>query len=134
MSQSAIFIGNGHLRLGYCTDTGKVTVLMQQRLQNCNGLILEFNHDLKMLAEGPYPFVLQQRVRSNRGHLANGDAADFLRKLQHDKLGHVVLAHLSETNNLPEIALHAANGAVTAESECELIIAGQDYPTGLLTL
>ena len=68
-------IGNGQSRLGYCTDTGKVSHLMQQRLRNCNGLILEFNHDLKMLAEGPYPLPLQQRVRSSQGHLANGDAA-----------------------------------------------------------
>jgi phosphoribosyl 1,2-cyclic phosphodiesterase len=127
-------IGNGHTRLGYCTDTGKVTLLMRQRLRGCNGLILEFNHDLKMLAEGPYPLALQQRVRSNQGHLANGDAADFLRELQHDGLDYVVLAHLSETNNLPDLAMNEAKKVVISESGCRMIIAQQYCPTGMLSL
>jgi phosphoribosyl 1,2-cyclic phosphodiesterase len=127
-------VGNGHARLGYCTDTGKATLLMRQRLQGCKGLILEFNHDLKMLAEGPYPLVLQQRVRSNRGHLANGDAAAFLRELQHSGLDHVVLAHLSEINNLPGLAMDEAKKVVVSESGCRMIIARQDRPTGLFSL
>jgi len=127
-------IGNGQSRLGYCTDTGKVSHLMQQRLRNCNGLILEFNHDLKMLAEGPYPLPLQQRVRSSQGHLANGDAAAFLRELLHERLEHVVLAHLSETNNLPDLAMNEARRIVPLESISRMIIARQDIPTGLLSL
>jgi phosphoribosyl 1,2-cyclic phosphodiesterase len=127
-------IGNGQSRLGYCTDTGKVSHLMQQRLRNCNGLILEFNHDLKMLAEGPYPLPLQQRVRSSQGHLANGDAAAFLRELLHEGLEHVVLAHLSETNNLPDLAMNEARRIVPLESISRMIIARQDIPTGLLSL
>lgn len=127
-------VGNGHTRLGYCTDTGKVTLLMRQRLQGCNGLILEFNHDLKMLAEGPYPLPLQQRVRSSKGHLANGDAASFLRELQHDGLDYVVLAHLSETNNLPDLAMDEAKKIIASESGCRMIIARQDCPSGILSL
>lgn len=126
-------ISNGTTRLGYCTDTGKVTLLMRQRLQGCNGLILEFNHDLKMLAEGPYPFFLQQRVRSSQGHLANGDAAAFLRELQHDGLEHVVLAHLSETNNLPTLAMEEARGVIPPESASSMSLARQDHPTCLLS-
>jgi phosphoribosyl 1,2-cyclic phosphodiesterase len=126
-------IGNGHARLGYCTDTGKVSLLMQQRLQECNGLILEFNHDLKMLAEGPYPFALQQRVRSNHGHLANVEAAVFLRELQHDGLEHVVLAHLSETNNLPTLAMEEARNVIHSESPSRMSLASQDHPTVLLS-
>jgi phosphoribosyl 1,2-cyclic phosphodiesterase len=127
-------VGNGHTRLGYCTDTGKVTLLMRQRLQGCNGLILEFNHDLKMLAEGPYPLALQQRVRSSQGHLANSDAAAFLRELLHDGLEHVVLAHLSETNNLPDLAIREAKKVIAAENTSTMILARQDHPTGLLSL
>jgi phosphoribosyl 1,2-cyclic phosphodiesterase len=127
-------IDNGHARLGYCTDTGKVTHLIRQRLLLCDGLILEFNHDLKMLAEGPYPPALQQRVRSSQGHLANGDAAAFLQELLHDGLEYVVLAHLSETNNLPDLAMHAARKVVPMESTCKVIIARQDLHTGLLPL
>ncbi len=127
-------IGNGQSRLGYCTDTGKVSHLMRQRLQGCEGLILEFNHDLKMLAEGPYPLPLQQRVRSSQGHLANGDAAAFLRELLHDGLEQIVLAHLSETNNLPALAMKEAAGVVPAESPGRIILARQDVPTGLFSL
>ena len=99
-------IGNGQSRLGYCTDTGKVSHLMQQRLRNCNGLILEFNHD----------------------------AAAFLRELLHERLEHVVLAHLSETNNLPDLAMNEARRIVPLESISRMIIARQDIPTGLLSL
>jgi phosphoribosyl 1,2-cyclic phosphodiesterase len=127
-------IGNGRSRLGYCTDTGKVSRLIFQRLQNCNGLILEFNHDLKMLAEGPYPLSLQQRVRSSQGHLDNGDAAAFLRELLHGGLEHVVLAHLSETNNLPDLAMNEARKIVPWESSSRMIVARQDVPTDLLNL
>ena len=101
-------LSNGRGRIGYLTDTGKVTHLMAARLRACNALILEFNHDPMMLKDGPYPLPLQQRVRSSMGHLANGDAAQFLKGLLHEGLNTVVLAHLSETNNLPELAMKAA--------------------------
>jgi phosphoribosyl 1,2-cyclic phosphodiesterase len=127
-------IDSGRVRLGYCTDTGKVSLLMRQRLQNCQGLILEFNHDLQMLAQGPYPLPLQQRVRSSQGHLANGDAAAFLRDLLHDGLKRVVLAHLSEVNNLPELALREAGSVIAPESPTEISLAGQYHPTSLFSL
>jgi phosphoribosyl 1,2-cyclic phosphodiesterase len=127
-------ISNGITRLGYCTDTGKATLLMRQRLQRCHGLILEFNHDLKMLAEGPYPLALQQRVRSSQGHLANGDAAALLRELLHDELEHIVLAHLSEINNHPDLAMAEARRVLPLESTSRMILARQETPTGLLFL
>lgn len=127
-------IGNGRVRLGCCTDTGKVSLLMKQRLSNLDGLILEFNHDLEMLASGPYPLALQQRVRSNQGHLANDDAAALLAEVLHDGLTHVVLAHLSEINNRPELALEAVKRAVPGVRGGSIILARQDGPTGLLSL
>lgn len=101
--------GNG-LVLGYCTDTGAVSRLMQHRLRNCHGLVLECNHDPDLLRCGPYPPALQQRVRSRTGHLANHEAADFLCSILHDGLEHVVLSHLSETNNRPDMAREAVCG------------------------
>lgn len=101
--------GNGFV-LGYCTDTGVVSRLMQHRLGNCHGLVLECNHDPDLLRCGPYPPALQQRVRSRTGHLANHEAADFLCSILHDGLEHVVLAHLSETNNRPDMAREAVCG------------------------
>lgn len=91
--------------LGYCTDTGTISPLMRHRLGGCNGLVLECNHDLEMLKNGGYPPYLQQRIRSKFGHLTNSDAARFLVDLIHDDLEHVVLAHVSETNNTHELAL-----------------------------
>ncbi len=127
-------ISNGSEYLGYCTDTGKVSKLMELRLARCHGLILEFNHNLEMLKNGPYPLVLQQRVRSSQGHLANEDAADFLKKLMHRKLQVTVLAHLSETNNSPELALAAAGPCFTDDCEAKLMLAKQDSPTQLVVL
>jgi phosphoribosyl 1,2-cyclic phosphodiesterase len=123
-------IGSGELSLAYCTDTGKVSGLVRQRLKGCNGLVLEFNHDPQMLREGPYPLSLQQRVRSDHGHLANEDAADFLQSLLHDRLQCVVMAHLSVTNNLPELAMKAAR-SVIGDRTLQLIAASQGMAIGL---
>jgi len=98
-------VRQGDLAFGYCTDTGIVSRLMQHRLSGCHGLVLECNHDLEMLKNGGYPPSLQQRIRSQEGHLTNHDAARFLVDLIHDGLEHVVLAHISATNNTPELAL-----------------------------
>ncbi len=126
-------IDDGTVSIGYCTDTGKVTHLMAERLSKCNGLIFEFNHDPEMLKNGPYPLALQQRVRSAHGHLANADAAAFLKEITSQQLQVVVLAHLSETNNLPELAYNAAlaNGL---ESETTIIVATQNKPGHLISL
>lgn len=126
-------ISDGEHSLGYCTDTGKVTHLMAARLQGCDALILEFNHDPDMLKNGPYPLALQQRVRSSHGHLANDDAAAFLSELLDEQLRYVILAHLSEINNLPEIA-HKAAKNVAVDSRCKLVLASQNTPTSVITL
>jgi len=112
-------ISDGRVSLGYCTDTGKVSRLMLQRLTSCQALVLESNHDLEMLQNGSYPPYLQQRIRSSQGHLDNGAAAAFLRDLAHERLQHVVLAHLSEENNHPEIALHGAMAALQGNHNCQ---------------
>lgn len=125
---------NGHEYLGYCTDTGKVTKLMELRLARCHGLILEFNHNLDMLKNGPYPLMLQQRVRSSQGHLSNEDAADFLQRLMHRQLKVAVLAHLSETNNSPVLASKAASPCFTGEYTAKMLIAEQQSPTRLINL
>ncbi|OGQ96825.1 MAG: MBL fold metallo-hydrolase [Deltaproteobacteria bacterium RIFOXYD12_FULL_57_12] len=108
-------ITDGRLAMGYCTDTGLVSRLMHHRLSGCHGLVLESNHDPEMLRNGSYPPSLQQRIRGNKGHLANQDAADFLKDLLHDGLEHVVLAHLSEANNRPALAMAAAQQTLAAE-------------------
>jgi len=125
-------------RLGYCTDTGMVSRLVLHRLSGCHGLILECNHDPKMLEDGPYPLHLQQRVRSREGHLANLDAAKFLTALLHGGMQHVVLAHLSETNNTPELALEAVTtllATVDIDHDLPAISLGiQDRPGNVVEL
>ncbi len=120
-------IHRGDLAFGYCTDTGIVSRLMHHRLSGCHGLVLECNHDLEMLKNGGYPPSLQQRIRSQEGHLTNSDAARFLVELIHDGLEHVVLAHISETNNTHELALatvteHLQDHAGASGVPCRIVV------------
>lgn len=128
-------ISNGKDRLGICTDTGIGSRLINRRLSNCSGLVLEFNHDPDMLKNGPYPQALKQRVKSSQGHLSNGDGADLLEAVIHDNLKQIVLAHLSETNNLPEIAYREAEKVVRDKLDLSsLSISEQQMPTPLYDL
>lgn len=122
-------------RLGICTDTGIPTRLISRRLSNCDGLVVEFNHDPEMLKNGPYPQSLKQRVKSSEGHLSNSDGAGLLNSVIHDSLRHIVLAHLSETNNLPEIAYQEAEKVVRERLELSVLaISEQQRPTPLFEL
>jgi phosphoribosyl 1,2-cyclic phosphodiesterase len=127
-------VSDGKYSLAYCTDTGKVSALIANRLSGCNGLVLEFNHDLEMLKTGPYPHSLKQRVRSSQGHLANGDAANFLQSILHDRLQHIVMAHLSETNNTPQLALESVIPKLDPHYQKRLHVAAQQTPTPLFDL
>ena len=132
-------ISDGSNSLGYCTDTGKVSRLMLHRLASCHALILESNHDIEMLLNGDYPPYLKQRIRSSQGHLDNMKAAAILRELAHEQLEHVVLAHLSEENNHPEIAFQAAAEALhnephDRETAVRISIASQECVGDLVCL
>ena len=97
-------------RLAYITDTGCVTRGMLAALSKpLDGLVLESNHDRQMLLRGPYPYALKRRVSGEQGHLANEQAAQLLDwYLERNGLCRIMLAHLSETNNMPELAYAAA--------------------------
>jgi phosphoribosyl 1,2-cyclic phosphodiesterase len=98
------------LEVGCCTDTGEVPPAMLERLKRCDALVLESNHCPEMLENGPYPAYLKRRIRdAKRGHLSNIACAACLKALA-DGLHAVTLAHLSEVNNRPEIALATAMG------------------------
>jgi phosphoribosyl 1,2-cyclic phosphodiesterase len=87
--------------LGLLTDTGYITPHIAGILQACDSLILEFNHDSQMLANGPYPPSLRARVGGAHGHLNNQQAVGLLKRLQTARLQQVVASHLSEKNNSP---------------------------------
>ena len=96
-------VEHGGCRLGVCTDLGSITDSVKASLQGCHALVLEANHDVDLLIEGPYPWYLKQRILSPYGHLCNTDTCDLLGSLYHDDLFTVVLTHLSETNNHPTL-------------------------------
>ncbi|HYN20065.1 MAG TPA: MBL fold metallo-hydrolase, partial [Thermoanaerobaculia bacterium] len=117
-------------RLGLVADLGCRTNLAWGRLKDLDVLLLETNHDLDMLRNGPYPWSLKQRIAGRHGHLSNHDAAEGLPELMGDRLRWVVLYHLSETNNLPALAA-AAIGEVLERETCRarLAVAEQDHPS-----
>lgn len=108
-----LVIGNGQHHLGIMTDTGHITAHVREMLTGCDGLIIEANHDPQLLASGPYPPYLKQRVRSRYGHLSNAQAARFLADLDTQRLQHVVAAHISEANNKPDLVQQALATALS---------------------
>jgi phosphoribosyl 1,2-cyclic phosphodiesterase len=117
-------------KVGIATDLGIATRLVAERLRGCRALVLEANHDEEMLRDGPYPWQLKQRVRSKHGHLSNLDSARLLENLLWDGLDAVLLAHLSETNNCPELARSVAQDVLARQngSAPELLVGRQGDP------
>jgi len=95
-------------RFGYATDLGHDAMPVREALRNCDLLMLESNHDVEMLRRGPYPQVVKERVLGRHGHLDNETAAALLCDVATDRTRRIILAHLSRTNNRPELALKAA--------------------------
>ncbi len=112
-------------KIGIATDLGIATAMVRHHLQACDLLILEANHDPEMLISGPYPWHLKQRVNGRTGHLSNRDSRILLEEIQHQQLQHVILAHLSETNNTPEKALAEICRAINP-LHTQLTVSSQD--------
>lgn len=102
----------GGRKLGVVSDLGGITPHVRWVLKDCDALLLETNHDVRMLAEGPYPPRLKQRVGGGLGHLSNAQAAGLVRQVERQRLQHLVLTHLSEKNNTPALALAAIREAL----------------------
>ena len=100
------------VRIGFVTDLGYVPVSVRDHLRGCDVLVIESNHDVEMLRGGPYPWSVKQRVMSRVGHLSNDALAEFFTSDYDGGAAYVVLAHLSEQNNHPELARAAAEHAL----------------------
>jgi len=100
------------LRVGIATDLGHATTLVIERLRRCDLVMIESNHDDRMLLDGPYPWHVKQRVQGRLGHLSNHEAAAVLRETVGDACRAVVLAHLSESNNRPALVRRIAGAAL----------------------
>ncbi len=118
-------IKSNGLKLGIATDLGTATAMVKEHLQGCSALILEANHDPSMLINGPYPWPLKQRIQGRSGHLSNLASKSLLDEIMHDQLEHIILAHLSETNNTPREALRAVESSLTGY-RVKLHVAEQD--------
>lgn len=117
------FEGGGK-KLGMLTDTGMITPHIESNLNGCDALILETNHDLQMLRDGPYPPSLQTRVGGDLGHLNNQQAAALLTKIDTSRLQHLVAAHLSEQNNRQEHVIEALSSAC-GRPQGQIVVANQ---------
>ena len=113
------------------TDLGFVSDPIRAALAGCQFVVLESNHDVDMLMDGPYPYDLKLRIRSNRGHLSNADSASLASTLAAEGTRGFLLAHLSEENNDPAIALDEALSAIS-DPAVTVTVAAPDRPTELV--
>jgi phosphoribosyl 1,2-cyclic phosphodiesterase len=119
------------IKVAVATDLGYLPMSVLDHLQGCEVLVIESNHDLEMLRGGPYPWAVKQRVMSRVGHLSNDALADFFSRDYDGSAAYVVLAHLSEQNNHPEVARRAAEHALGTRRTLlhnRVLLASQDQP------
>jgi phosphoribosyl 1,2-cyclic phosphodiesterase len=119
------------IKVAIATDLGYLPVSVIDQLRGCDVMVIESNHDLEMLRGGPYPWSVKQRVMSRVGHLSNEALADFFSSDYDGNAAYVVLAHLSEQNNHPEVARRAAEHALGTRRTLlhnRVLLASQDQP------
>lgn len=124
---------DGRVRLGVLTDAGQSTPHLLAALGGCDALMLECNHDRRMLADSSYPPSLKARIGGAYGHLANDTSAEILAALDCSRLKTVIGAHLSQQNNLPELARAALAAALGAQPH-DVQIAHQEEGFGWIAL
>lgn len=126
-------VGAGDRRVGIATDLGTPTHLIRERLRNCHLVVLEANHDERMLEEAPRPWHLKQRIRGRQGHLSNAHAADVAADIAGPQLGRVVLAHLSQDCNQEHLARRAVETGLArrGHTHIQVCVAAPDRVTEL---
>ncbi|WP_338035351.1 MBL fold metallo-hydrolase [Halanaerobacter jeridensis] len=132
-------IKSSSAQIAVATDTGEITPEVQEHVKGSDLVVLESNHDLEMLKIGPYPWHLKKRIMGEEGHLSNDDAAAFAVELAQNSVQRILLAHLSQDNNVPELAfLTIKNMLIEADIELgtdlELSFAHQDEVSPLFTI
>jgi phosphoribosyl 1,2-cyclic phosphodiesterase len=119
------------VKVGFATDLGYIPPSVHDQLRGCDLLVVESNHDVEMLRVGPYPWSVKQRVMSRVGHLSNDTLAEFFASDYDGGATYVVLAHLSEQNNHPELARRAAEKALAGRRTLlhnRVLLAAQSEP------
>ncbi len=125
------------VKVAIATDLGYMPASVRDHLRRCDVLMIESNHDLEMLRVGPYPWSVKQRVMSRVGHLSNESLAEFFAQYYDGGASYIVLAHISQENNHPEIALRAAENALGPQMTLirnRVMLAAQDAPMETIRL
>lgn len=128
-------INDGEKKIVYLTDTGYINRKYYEKLENLDAYVIESNHDEKMLMEGPYPYILKQRVISDKGHLSNRYTGRFLNKTIGNKTKCIILAHLSENNNTESLALEQIQDELKDNhNKVKIVIAKQHEETEMVEI
>ena len=129
-------VTDGHSNVTIATDMGTVTQLVYQYMRRADLVIIETNYDRQLLMDGPYPWVLKQRINSTHGHLSNDGAAEALCNLAREGLKQAVLAHLSEKNNRPELARETCADMLQGQGirSFPMSVAEQDRPSDIFVI
>ncbi len=122
-------IGYGSKKCAVCTDLGEYNDYIIENLKGLDTLLLEANHDVRMLEAGPYPYPLKQRILGRRGHLSNETSGQLLCEILHDHIRAILLGHLSKMNNLPELAFETVRMEVAMS---DTPYTGSDFPMHIL--
>lgn len=129
-------IAAGRKRLAVATDVGFISTLVTERLRDADLIILESNYDLDMLKKGSYPWQLKQRIMGKQGHLSNRNAAELIFNLTRNGRPKIILAHLSEENNHPDLAEQTVRELFERFDRAmnHLVVASQHEPTPVIEL
>ncbi len=122
-------------KITVATDLGHLTQEIMQAFEGCDFAYIESNHDVEMLVNGPYPYPLKRRILSDYGHLSNKICSEFIIKLVQGGTKKIMLGHLSEENNTPEIALNSAKSALEFfRMDADVSVAPRNFPCKFINL
>ena len=114
-------------KMVYITDTGYINEKYLPLMKNMNLYVIESNHDEEMVMEGPYPYILKQRVLSDHGHLSNTTTSEYLKEIIGENTEKIILAHISENNNTEELAYNTAYEMLKDKIKDKNIIIAKQY-------
>lgn len=125
---------------GLVTDLGFYDDYIVDSFTGVNCIVLEANHDIRMLETGPYPYTLKQRILGDRGHLSNESAGHLIDRLLGDRMQEILLGHLSKENNYPDLAYETVRTEIDLSESCfhsrdfKISVAGRDEPSHIIQL
>ncbi len=131
---------NGSRHMAIATDMGEYTDYTVEHLKDMDAILIESNHDVRMLQVGPYPYPLKQRILSDKGHLSNETAGRLLSDILCDRMQTIILGHLSKENNLPELAYETVRLEIETgdqdyhADDFEMIVAKRSEPTKIVEI